>query len=452
MPRSQIKTQTKEKRINNYNEVSLGLPKKFALEEARRFPQCANPDDNPKCPLSIDIPGFIRILREGDPMGALAKIKEENAFPSICGRVCTAPCEKDFSIKHGTTSVSIRALERFVADHGQQKIIGRKRSSPIGKKVAVIGSGPCGLKAAVQLAKNNYRVTIFESFPKAGGRLRYDLAPFQMPSKILEDELREAELLGIKIITGCSIGYAVTLDDIFTSGFEAILLSVGQGAPEFSKMKGDNISGIFHAQELLMSVNMLDSNLSKNKLNLNLGEKVAVIGSNAQAIDCARICARLVSEVSLLFESTQEDLRAYPLDIQYAIEEGIRMEGAVRPIECTSDENGRINGLKCAQLDYADPDSTGKWELHLVPDTEFSISVDSIVIASDKEPKVSIEMIAKGIQLNEYGSLWTNEGNGMTSVDKVFAAGDVIKPNGDIINAIVSGKEIAEKIDKYLRG
>ncbi len=453
MPQPIPQTLPAQKRLKDFQEVSLGFPKKVTLEEARRCPQCHEPPCVPGCPLGIDIPGFIRLLREGDPVGAFKKIKEQNEFPSLCGRVCFAPCERICVLEKEEAPIGIRALERFAADHGRHKVFPGKKPNPTGKKVAIIGSGPAGLTAAVQLARKNYQVTIFEALPKAGGILRYGIPEFRLPKLILDSEIEEVRSLGVDILTSCLIGENLTLDELFQKKFEAILLSVGTGSPQVFEVPGTNFNGVYYAKMLLMQINFSPSSLLKNTSVLRIGQRMAVIGANPSALDTARVCLRLdpKKEVHLIFDTTHEDMRIHPQDREEAKKEGIKLEGLTRVLEILGEDNKVVSGLRCIRLDFADPNKTGKWELIPVPDSEFDLNVDTVIIAEDYQPNLRWRQRISGLKWNEDGTLWTDLTTAMTSHPGIFAAGDVTSLKGDIVKAMADGKKAAAGIDQYLK-
>ena len=326
--------QPKEKRIRNNAEASSGISKKSCLQEAQRCPQCTEPVCNSGCPLGIDIPAFIRLLREGNAPAALQKIKEQNEFPSICGRVCLAPCESACVFAKEDAPIGIRALERYAADHGRAALgAGRKAHKPTGKKIAIIGSGPAGLTAAAQLARRGFQVTIFESLPLAGGVLRYGIPEFRLPREILETELQDLKNSGIEIRTNTHIGQTISLSELSKQGFSATLLTIGGGAPKFSDLPGTQFAGVYYAPELLIPFNLSSLSAAKKQLPFPLGRKVIVVGTSSAALDVARVCRRLEREVTCVLPMTEEDLNAYPADLIQAREEGVEIESLTTPLE-----------------------------------------------------------------------------------------------------------------------
>ena len=453
MAQPTVKTQASEKRVKNFSEVSLGFPKRIVFEEARRCPQCVDPVCMKGCPLGVNIPGFIRSLREGDVAGAYAKIKEENCFPSVCGRICSVPCEAACILnEEGSPPIGIRALERYAADFGRSKSAKRDQTFLGGKKIAIVGSGPTGLAAAAELAQRGYQVTVFESFDKPGGVLRYGVPEFRIPKKILDNEINEIRALGVKIEVNFAIGHTATLEELIRQDFAAVLLATGAGIPKFMGLPGANLGGVYYGEEFLMRVNRAKSSFFSRKLDkLPVGQRIAVIGSGNTALDCARIGVRLGREVTLIFRRTEEDMRVKREERAYAKEEGVCFEPMVKPVEILADSSHFVGGLKCVRMDYADTNGSGKWQITQVPDSEFVIDVDTVVIAIGHNPNSLVSKNVSHLKINNDGTFKVNEKNGMTSIPGVFAAGNVRTNAGPVVNAIASGKKVAEEIDNYLK-
>jgi glutamate synthase (NADPH) small chain len=448
-----VKTQAPEKRAKDFSEVSLGYPKKLAFEEARRCPQCLNPVCMRACPLGIDIPRFIRFLREGDAVKAYAKIREQNYFSSICGRICSAPCEAACILKEeGAPPIGIRALERYATDFGRSRSAKRPQTSLNRKKVAVVGSGPAGLAAAMELAQQGYPVTIFESFDKPGGILRYGIPEFRIPRRILDDEMNEIKALGVKMEMNFLVGHTATLEELRKQDFAAILLATGAGVPKFRDLPGANLGGVYYGEEFLMRVNRAKSSMFSRKLDkLPLGRKVAVIGSGNTALDCARSAVRLSREVTLIFRRTEEDMRVRKDESAYAKEEGVHFEPMVKPVEILAGANHFVRGLKCVRMDFADTEGAGKWQIAPVPGSEFVIDADTIVIAIGHKPNSLVNKHITELAVNDDGTVKVKDQGGATSIPGVFAAGNVQTNAGPIVEAIASGKRAAQEIDHYLK-
>ena len=452
----EVKVLSKEKRIKTFNELSLGFSKKACLDEAARCTQCADAVCNRGCPLGVDVRGFVALLRDGKPGEALAKIKEENPFPSICGRVCRAPCEEACVLTAEEAAIGIRALERFAADNGKLKPAANKSPAAARtKKIATIGSGPAGLTAAHELASLGYAVTIFESHDLPGGILRYGIPEFRIPKRILEVEIANLKALGVEIKTSVLVGRSSTLDEIFKQGFQAVLLAVGSGTPRFLDIPGTNLGGVYYAQEFLRRVSDVE-NLNELDQNFYFGAKVAVLGDNHAALDCARICRRFGRRAGLIFSETEDDIDIYWKEKKEAKEEGIQFESLIKPLEILATDDNLVAGLKCARLDFADiaeaaGPSPAQWQLKVVEGSEFVIEADTVIIAQGGRANPLLHRLSDHLKITDDGCIWISEMTGMTSLSRVFAAGDVATGAGSIVDAMASGKKAAAHIDQFFR-
>jgi len=403
------------------------------------------------CPLGINIPGFIRSLREGNIAEAYATIKEQNSLVSVCGRICTAPCEASCVLNDEESPIGIRALERFASDFGRTKPQKRNRVFSAGKKVAIVGSGPAGLTAAVDLVQRGYQVTVFESFDKPGGILRYGIPEFRIPKKILDGEINEIKALGVEIKTNTLIGHTITLEEI-RRDYSAVLLATGASIPKFINIPGTSLGGVYYGEEFLMRVNRAKtSTLLRGISKLPIGEKIAVVGSGNTALDCARIAVRLGKQVTLIFRRTEEDMHVSAQDRALTKEEGVRFESMAKPVEILADPNHFVGGLKCVRMDYADPDDSGEWQIIQVPDSDFILDVDTVVIAIGHNPNSLLNKESSSLKVNRNGTISTEEKRGMTSLPGVFTAGNVRTNAGPVVEAMASGKKVAQEIDQYLK-
>ena len=448
MAQPNVKTQPGEKRRNNFNEVSFGYTKKITAEESKRCPQCSDPVCMQGCPLGINIPGFIRQLRENNVAGAYQTIKDKNPLPSICGRICSAPCEAACVLNDESSPIGIRALERFAADYGKSKVTRQQRK---GKKIAIIGSGPAGLTAAYELAQKGYQVTIFEALDHPGGVLRYGIPEFRIPKKFLDQEINEIKMLGVEIQTNFYIGQTKTIQELKDEGFCAILLAMGAGIPKFMDLPGHSLGGVYYGEEFLMRVNLTKPGLfSRNTPNFPLGQKVAVIGSGNTALDCARTAVRFGCDVSLIFRRTEEDMRVRREEKEFAKQEGIKLEPLIRPIEIMADQDNFVGGLKCERMDFADDGVSEEWRLLPVPESDFIMEVDTVIIAIGHQPNSLLNKLMPDLILDDDGTIQIDEETYLTSIPDVFAAGNVVTNAGPVVSAIASGKAAAEKIYQAL--
>ncbi|MBF0570351.1 MAG: FAD-dependent oxidoreductase [Candidatus Omnitrophica bacterium] len=439
----------KETRVRSLGEVSLGLSKKIAQDEARRCPQCAMAACLPGCPLGIDIPGFIRFLREGDTVLALERIKQENPFPAICGRICPAPCEQACVFQSDGNPISIRGLERFAADFGQSKA--EKLSLALGgKKVAIIGAGPAGMSASYYLAKMNFSVTIFEAAHEPGGFLRYTVPEFRLPQKVLDEQFSQLKRWGVEIQTDVVFGRTMMTDELFMRGFSAILLATGAGLPIFSDLPGSSLGGVFYDKEFLYRLQAIkkEDALQAARRQMIGGPNTVVIGCGQSAFDAARLIVRLGGKVQVIFEGFEEQAGVDHDILKESREEGIEIH-SIKALEMVGDAAGFVQGVKCRKLDIVD----GKNGLKLEPSQDKSVILEAqtVIIANGQRPNDLLKNYLPQLKWDNDGSLWADAQSGMTSIDKVFGCGSVVTGGGSVVDAIAGGKAAAQKIIEYLK-
>lgn len=440
------------KRVKNFQEIALGFPKKSMVDEAIRYSQCIDLDCDHGCPLGVDIPSFIRMVREGDSVGALAKIREENDLPAICGRVCLAPCERASCAQAADQAgVSIRALERYASDHGRARFAAKNVGIRTGKKVAVIGSGPAGLTAASRLAKAGLKVTVHEILPLLGGTLRYGLPEFRLPKNVLDAEIEEIRCLGVEFKTNFSVGQSMKVDQFLREGYSAVLLTVGKNSLGLLDIPGADLGGVYYSQEILLSANTyFEDQFKKNPLP-RIGDKVVVIGSENAALDCSRVCLRLGREVTLVFPGTPEDLKIYPDDLEHAKEEGLKIEALTKPLNILADAKNFAAGVQCVRMDFADAGESGKWELKPVPASEHLIEAQTIILASGFKTNSAPLTLGTQLQLNDNGSIKIHPETSLTSIPHLYAAGDAVQGASSLVEVMASGKRAAAAIVKSLK-
>ena len=376
-------------------------------------------------------------------------------MPSVCGRVCTAPCEissvrDEVGAQNFVPLPGIRALERFAADFGKPKFAPRKAQIRAGKKAAVVGSGPAGLSAAVSLAQKGYRVTVFESFDQPGGVLRYGIPSFRLPRKVLDEEIQEIKLLGVEFKTNCYAGKSINLTDLSTQGFEVILLATGAGVPRLQDFPGVNLGGVYYGEEFLLRLDQARRQREKDT-DFRLGSRVVVLGSQYLALDCARAALRLGKQVTWVSPEALEDKKVIPEESVYAAQEGVHIEALVKPLEIVGNEQHFARAVKCVRLDYADTRATGHWELTPVPNSDFVLEADSVIVAMGHAPNSLIKRDVAQLKVNDDGTIWTDPGDSTTSLRGVFACGSVVTNAAAVVEAMASGKKAAEHIDTYLR-
>ena len=413
----------------------MGFIKKIAQDEARRCPQCAVATCLPGCPLGIDIPGFIRLLREGDTVLALERIKKENPFPAICGRICPAPCEQACVFHTDGEPIAIRALERFAADFGHSKPE-KPASSPRGKKVAIIGSGPAGMSAAYYLAKMNLSVTIFEAAHQPGGLLRYAIPEFRLPQKVLDEQFSQLQLLGVEIQTDAVFGRTMMIDELFMRGFSAVLLATGASLPLFSDLPGSDLTGVYYGMEFLYRLQTAgkENALQAARQQKIPAAKTVVIGRGAAAFDAARLSLRLGSEVKVVVDGFEEQAGVGDDILKESREEGIEIL-SMRGLEIVGDDNGFVRGVKCRELE----------------EEPIILEARTVIIANGQRPNDFLKQYLPQLKWNEDGSLWIDAQTGMASVEKVFGCGSAVTAGGSVVGAITGGKRAAQKISQYLQ-
>ncbi|MDP8265603.1 MAG: FAD-dependent oxidoreductase [Candidatus Aceula meridiana] len=457
MRQPNIPVQTPAKRVKNFHEVELGFSKRQAMEEARRCPQCTNPKCVAGCPLGVDIPGFIRSIREGDFLRALQKVRENNNLAGFCGRLCSAPCEQACILNEekNVQAIGIRALERFAFDHGQSKvrqIFNAESTNQTNKKVAVVGSGPAGLVVAAQLAEDGHAVTVFETFEKSGGFLNYGVPEFRLPKKVLDNEIDYVKSLGVEIKNLSFIGRTHSIEELFSSGYNAIVLTTGAGIPKPCGLSRQEASGVYFAQEFLMRVNFAGGHLILRPAEpFALGEKVVVLGCGELAVDSARVAVRFGKNVMVVHSSTEEDMKVSQEQKQQAKEEGVRFEILAEPVELCVDEQNHVKGIKCLRLDFADAGEKGEWKLIPVKDSEFIIEADTVILAGESKVNSYIAKLTQGLKVDSQERFYRKKDQAQTSAKNIFAAGAAALGPANFIEVLSDSKNVSNQIDLFLR-
>ncbi|MEA3328439.1 MAG: NADPH-dependent glutamate synthase [Candidatus Omnitrophota bacterium] len=461
-----MKEQNPQERINNFNEVALGYTPEQAILEAKRCLGCKNAGCIQGCPVEIDIPGFIAEIKKGSFDKAYQVLKEKNNLPAVCGRVCPqeTQCEKACVLAKKGKPIAVGSLERFVADwaisHGvserpEQKFkeLERNTQYAIGntKKIAIIGSGPAGLTAAADLAKTGYQVIIFESLHAVGGVLRYGIPEFRLPKEIVDTEVGYIEKLGVKMEVNAVIGRIKTIDQLRVEGFKAFFIATGAGLPYFLGIKGENLNGVYSANEFLTRVNLMNAyRFPDYDTPVNIGRKVAVIGAGNVALDSARVSRRLgAGEVTIVYRRSESEMPARFEEIKHAREEGIKFELLTSPIKIYGYENGWVRAMRCLRNRLAEPDASGRRRPVAIPDSEFDFDCDLVVVAVGQGPNPLLLSTIPELKLNKRGNIEADP-EGRTSVPDIFAGGDIVTGAATVIEAMGMGKRAARAIDNYL--
>ena len=455
LKKTPVREQDPKVRATNFEEVCLGYNKEEAMEEASRCINCKNAQCIKGCPVSINIPGFIEKVKNGDVEGAYQVISESSALPAVCGRVCPQESQCEGKCIRGIKGepISIGKLERFVADSAREAGIkpqGAEKKN--GKKVAVIGSGPAGLTCAGDLAKMGYEVTIFEALHEPGGVLVYGIPEFRLPkTKVVAREIENVKSLGVKIETNVVVGKAVTIDELLEEeGFDAVFIGSGAGLPKFMGIPGEQANGVFSANEYLTRSNLMKAFREDSNTPIMHGKKVAVVGGGNVAMDAARTALRLGAEVHIVYRRSEEELPARVEEVHHAKEEGIIFDLLTNPVEILEDEKGWVNGIKCIKMELGEPDESGRRRPVEVPGSEFVIDVDTVIMSLGTSPNPLISSTTKGLEINKRKCIIAEEDCGKTTKEGVYAGGDAVTGAATVILAMGAGKTAAKGIDEYL--
>ena len=442
-------------RTGNFDEVALGYTPEMAIDEAKRCLNCKAPKCMGGCPVNVRIPEFIAKVAEGDFDGAYNVIVSTNALPAICGRVCPQENQCEGQCVRGIKGepVGIGRLERFVADYHMNH--GHADGAPEvpesnGHKVAVVGSGPAGLTCAGDLARKGYDVTIYEAFHKAGGVLVYGIPEFRLPKAIVAKEIQKLEHFGVKIVTDAVIGRAESIDELFEQGFEAVFIGSGAGLPQFLNIPGENLLGVFSANEILTRTNLMKAYLPEYDTPIKLGKRVAVVGGGNVAMDACRTAKRLgAEEVYIIYRRGKEELPARKEEVEHAEAEEIIFKLLNNPVAIEGDEGGHVTGIKVVKMELGEPDASGRRKPVEVPGSEYVIPVDSVIIAIGTSPNPLIRTTTPGLAATKKGGIEADE-KGATSRPGVFAGGDAVTGAATVIKAMGAGKVAAAGIVEYL--
>ncbi|MGE5841872.1 MAG: NADPH-dependent glutamate synthase [Deltaproteobacteria bacterium] len=456
IPRQKMLEQPAQVRRRNFNEVPLGYEEDLAVKESERCLQCKNPGCVQGCPVGIDIPGFIGLIKQREFTKSIRHIWKSNSLPAVCGRVCPqeSQCEGACILAKKGDPVAIGNLERYVAD--RERMIGKgdlpPKAAPTGKRVAVVGSGPSGLTVAGDLIQKGHEVAIFEAFHKPGGVLVYGIPEFRLPKEIVFSAVKFLERLGAKLECNAVIGKSVTLDELFEEGYDAIYLGVGAGLPKFMNIPGENLIGIYSANEYLTRSNLMRAyRFPEYDTPIVLGKDVVVFGAGNVAMDSARTAMRLGADrVRIVYRRSREEMPARSAEIHHAEEEGIELHLLTAPTRFLADGKGRVAGVECLQMKLGDPDASGRRSPVPIQDSKFRLECDLAVIAVGAGANPLLTTVTPGLKLNKWGYIIADPETGKTTKKGVWAGGDIVTGSATVILAMGAGRKASESMHQYL--
>ena len=454
-----IPKQAPEVRRKNFNEVALGYTEEQAIEEASRCIQCKKAGCREGCPVNVDIPEFIKAIYDHDMLEAVRILKSKNSLPGICGRVCPqeTQCEMTCNLAKKGAPIAIGRLERYVADweRAHPEIVERQKENCVsnGKKIAVVGSGPAGLTCAADLAKLGYEVTILEALHVAGGVLMYGIPEFRLPKQVVQGEVDYVKSLGVEIKLDQVIGKIATVDELLENGYDAVFLAPGAGAPMFLNIPGENLSGIYSANEFLTRTNLMKAYLfPEYDTPIRVGRNVAVFGGGNVAMDASRCALRLgAKEVYIIYRRSRVEMPARAEERENAEEEGVIFKLLTNPSRFIGDEQGRVKAVELYEMELGEPDESGRRRPIPKPGTEFIMEIDTAISALGTRPNPIIPSTTKGLELTKWSTVLTDEATGRTSKDRVWCGGDMATGAATVISAMGAGRRAATDIDTWLR-
>ncbi len=441
-------TQSASERKNNFDEVALGYTDELAKAEADRCLNCKNAPCMSGCPVGVHIPDFIAKVIEGDVSGAVKILKADNNLAAVCGRVCPQEnqCEK-YCVRREKLggSVAIGNLERYVADFAHENdLISSDAAKPIGKRVAVVGSGPAGLSCSADLARAGVDVTIFEALHEAGGVLVYGIPEFRLPKSLVKKEIDGVKSLGVKIETDVVVGKSVFIEELLEE-YDAVFIASGAGVPMFMHIKGENLNGVYSANEYLTRVNLMKAYKADSVTPIRMAKRTVVVGAGNVAMDAARTALRLGSEVTLVYRRSRAEMPARAEEIEHAEQEGVKFDLLVNPVEILGDENGNVKGASLIRMQLGEPDASGRRRPMEIEGSEFEIECDQIIVALGTTPNPIIKKSFPPLETSKKGTIVADE-NGKTNVDKLYAGGDAMTGAATVILAMGAGKRSAKAI------
>ena len=455
LKKNEMPSQAPDVRNKNFLEVALGYTEEQALDEAQRCLHCKNKPCVAGCPVGIHIPDFIAKVAEGDFEAAYQIITQQSSLPAVCGRVCPQETQCEQKCVRGIKGepVGIGRLERFVADwHNKNVCEAPRKPAPNGHKVAVIGSGPSGLTCAGDLAKKGYAVTVFEALHTAGGVLVYGIPEFRLPKDIVQKEIDGLKALGVDVRTNMVIGRVLSIDELLEQGYEAVFIGSGAGLPRFMNIPGENLKGVYSANEFLTRVNLMKAYQPGSDTPIEHAKRVAVVGGGNVAMDAARCAKRLgAEEVFIVYRRSEKELPARAEEVEHAKEEGIVFHLLNNPTRILGDEQGNVKGMECIRMELGEPDDSGRRRPVEVPGSEFVLDVDCVIMAIGTSPNPLIKSTTEGLETQRWGGIIVDEATGLTSRAGVYAGGDAVTGAATVILAMGAGKTAATAIDQYIQ-
>lgn len=454
LKKNEMPSQAPDARNKNFLEVALGYTEEQALDEAQRCLHCKNKPCISGCPVQVRIPEFIEKAAAGDFEGAYQVIAQSSSLPAVCGRVCPqeSQCEKHCVRGVKGEPVGIGRLERFVADwHNQHAQEAPKKPASNGHKVAVVGSGPAGLTCAGDLARLGYAVTVFEALHTAGGVLVYGIPEFRLPKAIVQKEIDGLKAMGVKIETNMVIGRVLSIDELLEQGFEAVFIGSGAGLPRFMNIPGENLKGVYSANEFLTRVNLMKAYKTSSGTPIHRARKVAVVGGGNVAMDAARCAKRLgAEEVYIVYRRSEKELPARAEEVEHAKEEGVIFKLLNNPIRILGDESGSVQGIECLEMALGEPDASGRRRPVEKAGSQFTLDVDCVIMAIGTSPNPLIKSTTEGLETQKWGGIIVEEETGLTSRENVYAGGDAVTGAATVILAMGAGKTAAKAIHESL--
>jgi glutamate synthase (NADPH/NADH) small chain len=454
-PQTEMPKQSVESRVHNFDEVALGFSEELALEEAARCLNCPKPQCKKGCPVEVPIPEFIQLVKEKKYGEAASKIKEKNALPAVCGRVCPQEeqCQKFCVLGVRGDPVGIGRLERYASDWERLNVkLKAQKIEHTGGKIAIVGSGPAGLTVAADLAKQGHKVTIFESLHTAGGVLMYGIPQFRLPKEIVQKEVDYVKSLGVDLRLDSTVGLLATIQELMEGGYDAVFIGSGAGLPNFLRIPGENLKGVYSANEFLIRTNLMKAyKFPEYDTPIRVGKKVGVVGAGNVAMDSARCALRLGAErVYIIYRRSKDEMPARAEEVENAEEEGIEFMLLTNPIRFIGNDRGFLEKVECVKQRLSEPDQSGRRRPEPIEGSNFMLEIDTAVIAIGQSPNPIIQQTTQGLQTTRHGTIVANEETMQTTLPAVYAGGDVVSGAATVISAMGAGKKAAKAIHEHI--